>query len=172
MREHRKIRPREPMELVGTNRLCSVSLDIGIDLSRSLQLERNVAIDDLLVENSFELVGHTKGPYILDLLLRGTRLAFRVSTENGIPVVSHIVGLGPFRDAIDNYKTICEAHVAAVRGKDPYRIEAIDMGRRAAHNEAALLLRERLSSKIKMDDMTARRLFTLISLLAMSGILL
>ncbi|APG93423.1 hypothetical protein SAMCFNEI73_pB0226 (plasmid) [Sinorhizobium americanum] len=37
------------------------------------------------------------------------------------------------------------------------------MGRRGVHNEAAELLRERLSAKVLVDKDTARRLFTVIT---------
>ena len=43
-----------------------------------------------------------------------------------------------------------------------YKLEAVDMARRAVHNEAAELLIERLADKIEMDFDSARRLFTLI----------
>ncbi|EPE93998.1 hypothetical protein RGCCGE502_34496 (plasmid) [Rhizobium grahamii CCGE 502] len=36
------------------------------------------------------------------------------------------------------------------------------MGRRGVHNEAAGLLKSRLSAKVNIDNDTARRLFTLI----------
>jgi uncharacterized protein (UPF0262 family) len=42
------------------------------------------------------------------------------------------------------------------------RIEAIDMGRRALHNEGSELLQERLAEKLEIDFDTARRLFTLL----------
>ena len=38
---------------------------------------------------------------------------------------------------------ICESYYAAIRTAMPSQIEAIDMGRRAIHNEAAELLFER-----------------------------
>ena len=43
------------------------------------------------------------------------------------------------------------------------------MARRAIHNDAATLLRERLEGKIDVDFDTARRLFTLISVLHLRG---
>jgi uncharacterized protein (UPF0262 family) len=39
------------------------------------------------------------------------------------------------------------------------------MGRRALHNEGADILRGRLDGKVVTDEMTARRLFTLICVL-------
>ena len=45
------------------------------------------------------------------------------------------------------------------------RIQAIDMGRRALHNEGAALMIERLAKKVAIDFETARRLFTLVCVL-------
>ncbi|MGH7080820.1 MAG: UPF0262 family protein, partial [Acetobacteraceae bacterium] len=45
------------------------------------------------------------------------------------------------------------------------RLQAIDMGRRGLHNEAARLMTERLAGKVAIDLATARRLFTLIAVL-------
>jgi len=43
------------------------------------------------------------------------------------------------------------------------------MARRAIHNDAAEMLKERLSGKIEVDFDTARRLFTLICVLHIRG---
>ena len=56
--------------------------------------------------------------------------------------------------------TICDSYFAAVRSAPQSRIEAIDMGRRALHNEGSELLQERLADKLEIDFDTARRLFT------------
>ena len=45
------------------------------------------------------------------------------------------------------------------------KVEAIDMARRAIHNEGAEMLKEHLSEKVVVDIDTARRLFTLICVL-------
>ena len=47
--------------------------------------------------------------------------------------------------------------------------EAIDMGRRGLHDEAAKLLMERLDGKVTIDFDTARRIFTLIFALHWKG---
>ena len=44
-----------------------------------------------------------------------------------------------------------------------------DDGRRSLHDEGAEMLREKLSRKVKVDDSTARRLFTLICVLHVRG---
>ena len=49
--------------------------------------------------------------------------------------------------------------------KSPSQIQAIDMGRRALHNEGSEILQTRLDGKVETDFDTARRLFTLICVL-------
>jgi len=49
------------------------------------------------------------------------------------------------------------------------RIEALDMGRRALHDEGSNILMERLARKVMLDFDTARRLFTLICVLHWKG---
>ncbi|WP_261330834.1 UPF0262 family protein [Rhizobium leguminosarum] len=77
-------------------------------------------------------------------------------------VVSHYLSLTPFRRLLKEYTRICESYYDAMCRPEPDRLEAIDLGRRGIHNEAAELLRERLSAKVNIDNDTARRLFTLI----------
>jgi uncharacterized protein (UPF0262 family) len=43
------------------------------------------------------------------------------------------------------------------------------MGRRGLHNEGSQTLLDRLSGKIELDFDTARRLFTLVCVLALAG---
>jgi uncharacterized protein (UPF0262 family) len=64
---------------------------------------------------------------------------------------------------------VCESYYQAIRAAPPSRIQSIDMGRRALHNEGSRILSERLQGKIAVDDDTARRLFTLICALHWKG---
>jgi uncharacterized protein (UPF0262 family) len=64
---------------------------------------------------------------------------------------------------------ICDSYYEAIRTATPDRIEAIDMGRRALHDEGSQLLMERLKNKVTVDFETARRLFTLICVLHWKG---
>ena len=64
-----------------------------------------------------------------------------------------------------DYFQICESYFEAVKKLPPSQIEAIDMARRGIHNEGARVLQERLEGKAEIDLDTARRLFTLISVL-------
>ena len=68
-----------------------------------------------------------------------------------------------------DYFTVCESYYAAIRTASPSRIEAIDMGRRALHDEGSNLLKDRLAGKVELDHNTARRLFTLLCVLHIRG---
>jgi uncharacterized protein (UPF0262 family) len=146
------------------NRLVAVEIDESSLGAASAEAEHEceVAIYDLLDENSFSVVGKECGPYRLHLSLANNSLVFAVGDEAGAPVVSHLLALGPFRQTVTDYVTICQRHYAAIRTASPSQIEAIDMGRRGLHNESAEIVRERLTGKIEMDFNTARRLFTLL----------
>ena len=155
----------------GSQRLVKVLLDevtIGGG-SRDVEHERAIAIYDLLEDNTFAPVGHDGGPYCLDLPVAGNRLVFDIATEAGERVIAHHLSLTPFRRMVKDYFLICDSYYQAIRDGDAGQIEAIDMGRRGLHNEASELLVERLKDKIAIDFDTARRLFTLITVLHWKG---
>ena len=131
--------------------------------------ERAIAIYDLIESNSFAPHGHDGGPYSLFVSLHSNKLALDVQDEGGMQIVTHILSLTPFRSVVKDYFLVCESYYAAIRTASASQIEAIDMGRRGLHDEAANLLLERLSGKIEIDFDTARRLFTLITALHFKG---
>jgi uncharacterized protein (UPF0262 family) len=152
-------------------RLAKVSLDDASmgSASRDIEHERAIAIYDLIEENSFAPLGHDGGPYCLALQMVENRLVFDIRTEEGAPVVAHHLSLSPFRRLVKDYFLVCESYYQAIRTATPSHIEAIDMGRRALHNEGSELLQERLKDKVAMDFDTARRLFTLLTVLHWKG---
>ena len=133
--------------------------------------EREVALFDLLEENTFVLKGEdaSPGPYHLTLGLAGDRLIFDVSDTSDVPCRQIILAMRPFRMIIKDYFTVCESYFDAIKASLPSQIEAIDMGRRALHNEGALMLKERMVQDIELDQGTSRRLFTLLCVLHMRG---
>ncbi|EJW09856.1 hypothetical protein A33M_0875 [Rhodovulum sp. PH10] len=154
-----------------SNRLIEVTLDpdtIGAG-NRDIEHERQVAIYDLLEDNRFAPVDHEGGPYCLKLLLANERLVFDVRRPDGSPVVAHYLSLTPFRRIVKDYFMMCESYHHAIRTQTPSQIEAIDVGRRGLHNEGSELLTARLKDKIEIDFDTARRLFTLITVLHWRG---
>jgi uncharacterized protein (UPF0262 family) len=138
--------------------------------NRDIEHERAVAIYDLLEENVFEPIGHEGGgPFALHLSIADNRLVFEINREDGSPVIAHYLSLTPLRRIVKDYFMICDSYYQAIRSAGPDQIEAIDMGRRALHNEGSELLAERLKDKIAMDTDTARRLFTLVTVLHWKG---
>lgn len=124
--------------------------------------ERAVAIYDLIERNSFTVPEHDGGPYLAHLALVERRLVFEIKQSDGAPVMTHHLSLSPFRRIIKDYELVCESYYAAIRTATPAQIEAIDMGRRGLHDEAAGIPAERLANKVEVDFDTARCLFTLI----------
>jgi uncharacterized protein (UPF0262 family) len=154
-----------------TGRLTALTLDeasLGSS-SDEIEHERRVAIYDLLEENSFRPTGHDGGPYALHLGISGNRLVFDIRLASGTPVIAHMLSLVPFRRIVKDYFTVCDSYYAAIRTATPDRIEAIDMARRALHDEGSTLVIERLKRKVDLDFDTARRLFTLITVLHWKG---
>jgi uncharacterized protein (UPF0262 family) len=153
-------------------RLASVTLDeetIGRS-NPDVEHERQVAIYDLLEQNTFAPIGHeTEGPFALHLSITGNRLVFDIRTESGKPVVAHLLSLTPLRRIVKDYHLICDSYYEAIRTATPDKIEAIDMGRRGVHNEGSRILMERLKDKVNLDMDTARRLFTLLCVLHWKG---
>jgi uncharacterized protein (UPF0262 family) len=153
------------------HRLVAVTLDensIGRG-NPDQEHERAIAIYDIVEANTFGVPNHDGGPYALHLGLVEKKLCFDIRTTAGAPVVAHHLSLTPFRRVIRDYEMICDSYYKAIRSASPAQIEAIDMGRRGLHNEAAELLMQRLDGKVILDQDTARRLFTLIFALHWKG---
>lgn len=148
-------------------RLIQITLDEDTLVRRSPEVEheRAVAIYDLLEENSFSLVGNDGGPYALHIGIQENRLLFDVRSEDGAELERVMLPLSTFRNVIRDYFRVCEAYYEAIKTASPSKIEAIDMGRRALHNEGAEMLRDRLAKYIVVDEGTERRLFTLMCVL-------
>jgi uncharacterized protein (UPF0262 family) len=152
-------------------RLAAITLDessIGRS-NQEVEHERAIAIYDLIEDNKFKPVGDDGGPYALQLGIRGNRLVFDIRLADGTPVIAHMLSLAPFRGIVKDYFTVCDSYYAAIRTATPHRIEALDMGRRALHDEGSHIVMERLKRKVELDFDTARRLFTLITVLHWKG---
>jgi uncharacterized protein (UPF0262 family) len=151
--------------------LVHLSLDDPALTARNADLEheRRVAIFDILENNHFALVDGPAGPYRLKLSLADRGIVFAVSDRDGAALSRIELSMRPLRRNIRDYFLICESYFEAMRNATPERVETIDQARRALHNESAELLKTSLADKVALDDDTARRLFTLISVLQMRG---
>jgi uncharacterized protein (UPF0262 family) len=153
------------------DRLASLVLDPA-SVKRgnaNIEHEREVAIFDILEASVFEMVGRNEGPYGLVLGVVEDRLVFTVSPAAGGAPTTVQVPLVPLRRVMKDYFLVCETYFDAIRTAPPSRIQQIDVGRRALHDEGAVALSERLADRIKLDTVTARRLFTLVCALHWRG---
>lgn len=148
------------------NRLVTVTLDPNTitSINPDEVHEWRIAIYDLLEDNSFKPARvAAEGPYALHMSIIGNYILLDVrNPETFQPIAAHYLSLTPFRRLIRDYFRIRDAYYEAIRSAQPFQIETVDMARRGMHNEAAELLRARLTNKIIIDLNTARRLFTLI----------
>ena len=162
----------KPPEDDSKNRIVGVTLDEE-SIGRSgpdIEHERAIAIYDLIEQNLFAPDSHAgSGPFTLQIGITGNRLMFDIRREDGTPVVAHLLSLTPFRRIVKDYFMICDSYYQAIRTATPDKIEAIDMGRRGIHDEGSRTLQERLKGKVRIDFETARRLFTLITVLHWKG---
>ncbi|MBO1360965.1 MULTISPECIES: UPF0262 family protein [Acetobacter] len=159
--------PDRPDALIGV--VLASALDTAADANPARQRDREQAIVDLCQTAHFRPVGLT-GPFILHLSVSGHQgLVFDVRSEEDQPLHAQLISLTPFGRLLKDYALMIDSFEAAMEEGNRSKVQAIDMGRRGIHDEAADLLMERLDGKIAMDRPTARRLFTLICLLTQRG---
>lgn len=154
-----------------TSRIIEIKLDessIGRNTAE-VEHERQVAIFDILDANHFALDDGRPGPYRLRIAIVEKRLAIEISSDERAVLTTFVLSLSPFSRLIKDYFMVCESYYEAIKTAPPSRIEAVDMGRRALHDEGSRILTERLKGKITTDFDTARRLFTLICALHWKG---
>jgi uncharacterized protein (UPF0262 family) len=135
-----------------------------------IEADREQAVADLAASNAFLVFGRDgekiAGPYILHLTIHEGRLIFDIRDGDDAPLIAIGLALGPFRRLVKDYQMLVDSHIKAVEEGREARIQAIDMGRRGLHDEGAMLMTDRLAGKIDIDFDTARRLFTLVCVLA------
>jgi len=151
---------------VTSGHLVKIELDELVTPRRSAEAEheRAIAIYDILEKNQFTLVG-ADGPYHLYLRAEGRHIRFDVRNSDEAELGQFFMAMGPLRKVMRDYFQVCDTYYDAIRTKSPSQIQAIDMGRRALHNEGSEILQARLAGKVETDFDTARRLFTLICVL-------
>ena len=146
----------------------SLSLEAGFAKYLSVK-ELDTAINDLLAQNYFSLVENPAGPYELEVGLAENRLVFNIkpNEKSKIKTAKINIPLRAFRSIIKDYFLVCESYQDMLKTGHSEKVEAIDAGRRALHNEGAEILLKLLEERINLDFETARRLFTIITVLHM-----
>ncbi len=153
--------PKTTVKSIRLTRQSALTLKDNSLINRDCE----IALNDLKQSSHFHPIGDDKGPYEIELYIEDNRLIFHIQNSKKKDLPYLILSLTPYRRLIKDYFMIVNSYDKAMHEGKPSHIEAIDMGRRALHNEGAELLQERLSNKIELDIDTSRRLFTLICVL-------
>ena len=149
------------------NRVLEIVLEDGLGARGrpEVEQERAIAVQDFIDDNRFSVCNGDVGPYYLSLGLDGDRLLMKVRAAGSEKLSIFGFSLSPFRRIFKDYFIICDSYFQAIRNKPLSTIEAIDMGRRSLHDEAAEKLCEVLKEHALIDKPTARRLFTILCVL-------
>ncbi len=148
--------------------ITNVTLDDASIIRRSAEVEheRRVALVDLMHSNEVKLLTapHLVAPFDLFISVRDNRLTLRF-TDSAQKMHNVMVPLSGYRGVIKDYFLMCENYYEAIKHAPSDRLQTLDMARRAVHNEGSEMLKDQLSDTLEMDFATARRLFTLVSVL-------
>ena len=138
-----------------------------ITWNQEIEQERKSAVFDLLNIGRFKLVNKDEtGPYKLNIKLLEWKLILDIHDlydESNIEIKVSISGV---RRIIRDYQIVCDNYVEAIKTAPLKKIEAIDIGRRTIHDEGAETLLNFFKDTVELDMDTARRLFTLISIIS------
>lgn len=155
-------RPFDPQK----DRIVTVTLDPNTisSVDPDEVHEWRVAAYDLVDSNAFYPDRVTaEGPFALHISIIQNHIVLDVRDPDSFaPIAAHYLSLTPFRELIRDYFRIRESYYEAIKSASTFQIEAVDMGRRGLHNQAAELLVARLKNKLTLNLETARRLFTLL----------
>lgn len=150
--------------------IATIALDDASIIRRAAEVEeeRRIAMVDIVHTNELTLTGElgdaVAGPYDLFISVRDNRLTLRFTGSNKV-VRDVTLPLIPFRGVIKDYFLMCESYYDAVKSAGSDKIQTIDMARRSVHNDGSSLLKDLLAPSLTMNFATARRLFTLVSVL-------
>jgi uncharacterized protein (UPF0262 family) len=147
---------------------CASSAILSIDLvsekglPKMLAAERETAMADLRRESVFQPVNDHNGPYRILLSTAPKHLVFNVKNSLEVALPSFGISTGPYRRIMRDYFLMIDGYEQSRIDGNRGKLEAIDMGRRGLHDEAAYLMQERLKDRLILDHPTARRFFTLL----------
>ena len=138
-----------------------------ITWNQEIEQERKSAVFDLLNNGKFKLINKNKtGPYKINIKLLEWKLILRVIDFFDDSITDLKISISSVRRIIRDYQIVCDNYVEAIKTAPLKKIEAIDIGRRTIHDEGAGMLLEVFKEKVELDMDTARRLFTLVSIIS------
>ena len=138
-----------------------------ITWNHELEQERKSAVFDLTNNCYFKLNQRNTGPYKIKIKFEEWRLYLTITDLYDNQKYEKKFVVSNIRRIIRDYQIVCDNYVEAIKTAPLKKIEAIDVGRRSIHDEGSLILQEILQPDIDISADTARRLFTLISILSL-----
>jgi len=147
--------------------LTSVTIDPALiaKLGDHKQRDCRIIAAEIQREAAMFLSNGTPPPYNVFITQSDNAVILRI-TNAGV-AASHMfrIHFSTMRRLMADYEILIGAHGTALRHQLHGRSEAIDMGRRALHNEGAQLILNQLAPDLTADLGTGRLLFTLLFLL-------
>ena len=138
-----------------------------ITWNQEIEQERKSAVFDLLNNGRFKLYNKNQtGPYKINIKILEWKLLLRVIDFFDASITDLKISISGIRRIIRDYQIVCDNYVEAIKTAPLKKIEAIDIGRRTIHDEGAGMLLEAFKEKVELDMDTARRLFTLVSIIS------
>ena len=138
-----------------------------ITWNQEIEQERKSAVFDLLNNGKFKLYNKNEtGPYKINIKLLEWKLLLKVIDFFDDSISDIKISISAIRRIIRDYQIVCDNYVEAIKTAPLKKIEAIDIGRRTIHDEGAGMLIEAFKEKVELDMDTARRLFTLVSIIS------
>ncbi len=137
-----------------------------ITWNQELEQERKSAVFDLLNNGHFKLLKDKTGPYKININLLEWKLFISIYDCYDDKTIDIKVSVSGIRRIIRDYQIVCENYVEAIKTAPLKKIEAIDVGRRTIHDEGAETIKNLFNDYLELDMDTARRLFTLISIIS------
>ena len=139
-----------------------------ITWNQEIEQERKSAVFDLLNNGKFKLYNKNEtGPYKINIKLLEWKLLLRVIDIFDGSISDLKISISNVRRILRDYQIVCDNYVEAIKTAPLKKIEAIDIGRRTIHDEGAETLIDAFREKVELDMDTARRLFTLISIISL-----
>ena len=134
--------------------------------NHELEQERKSALFDLTNNCYFKLNQSNRGPYKIKIKFEEWKLYLLITDLFDNKKYEKKFLVSTIRRIIRDYQIVCDNYVEAIKTAPLKKIEAIDIGRRTIHDEGAGILLETFKEKVELDIDTARRLFTLVSIIS------